>query len=167
MFRVPHPQPFLAEGPSCHSLVLPLDPLKGPAALPPSGWLTVSSVPSMHTWVPLPEADRAEVSRFAKNFLPILFNLYGQPVAAGEAAAPRRAVLETIRTYLTITESQVSAVEGGDAAVVAGWVGLLNPGDCAAVVTVSLPTGRCQLVNSFLEKATEKVLDPASSDFTR
>ncbi|XP_050002977.1 RRP12-like protein [Alexandromys fortis] len=75
------------------------------------------------------EADRAEVSRFAKNFLPILFNLYGQPVAAGEAAAPRRAVLETIRTYLTITESQ--------------------------------------LVNSFLEKATEKVLDPASSDFTR
>ncbi|XP_038204525.1 RRP12-like protein [Arvicola amphibius] len=75
------------------------------------------------------EADRAEVSRFAKNFLPILFNLYGQPVAAGEAAAPRRTVLETIRTYLTITESQ--------------------------------------LVNSFLEKATEKVLDPASSDFTR
>ncbi|XP_052619165.1 RRP12-like protein isoform X2 [Peromyscus californicus insignis] len=75
------------------------------------------------------EADRAEVSRFAKNFLPILFNLYGQPIAAGEAAAPRRAVLETIKTYLTITESQ--------------------------------------LVNGFLEKATEKVLDPASSDFTR
>ncbi|CAH6957346.1 RRP12-like protein [Phodopus roborovskii] len=75
------------------------------------------------------EADRAEVSRFAKNFLPILFNLYGQPVAAGEVAVPRRAVLETIKTYLTITDSQ--------------------------------------LVNSFLEKATEKVLDPASSDFTR
>ncbi|MEJ1276383.1 RRP12-like protein isoform X1 [Cricetulus griseus] len=75
------------------------------------------------------EADRAEVSRFAKNFLPILFNLYGQPVAAGEAAVPRRAVLETIKIYLTITESQ--------------------------------------LVNGFLEKATEKVLDPASSDFTR
>lgn len=53
------------------------------------------------------------MSRFAKNFLPILFNLYGQPVAAGEAAAPRRAVLETIKTYLTITESQVSAGEGG------------------------------------------------------
>ncbi|XP_040600408.1 RRP12-like protein [Mesocricetus auratus] len=75
------------------------------------------------------EADRAEVSRFAKNFLPILFNLYGQPVVAGEAAVPRRAVLETVKTYLTITESQ--------------------------------------LVNGFLEKATEKVLDPASSDFTR
>lgn len=66
----------------------------------------------MQIWVLLPEADRAEVSRFAKNFLPILFNLYGQPVAAGEAAAPRRAVLETIKTYLTITESQVSAGRG-------------------------------------------------------
>ncbi|ELK00871.1 RRP12-like protein [Pteropus alecto] len=75
------------------------------------------------------EADRAEVSRFAKNFLPILFNLYGQPVAAGDTPAPRRAVLETIKTYLTITEPQ--------------------------------------LANGFLEKASEKVLDPASSDFTR
>uniref|UniRef100_A0A8C8Z1J9 Ribosomal RNA processing 12 homolog n=1 Tax=Prolemur simus TaxID=1328070 RepID=A0A8C8Z1J9_PROSS len=75
------------------------------------------------------ESDRAEVSRFAKNFLPILFNLYGQPVAAGDTPTPRRAVLETIKTYLTITE--------------------------------------CQLVNGFLEKASEKVLDPASSDFTR
>lgn len=75
------------------------------------------------------EADRAEVSRFAKNFLPILFNLYGQPVAAGDTPAPRRAVLETIKTYLTITEAQ--------------------------------------LVNGFLEKASEKVLDPTSSDFTR
>ncbi|XP_076981748.1 RRP12-like protein isoform X2 [Tamandua tetradactyla] len=75
------------------------------------------------------EADRAEVSRFAKNFLPILFNLYGQPTATGDSPAPRRAVLETIKTYLTITEPQ--------------------------------------LVNSFLEKASEKVLDPTSSDFTR
>uniref|UniRef100_A0A2K6UCH4 Ribosomal RNA processing 12 homolog n=1 Tax=Saimiri boliviensis boliviensis TaxID=39432 RepID=A0A2K6UCH4_SAIBB len=74
------------------------------------------------------EADRAEVSRFAKNFLPILFNLYGQPVAGGDTPAPRRAVLETVRTYLTITDTQ--------------------------------------LVNSLLEKASEKVLDPASSDFT-
>uniref|UniRef100_A0A673UUI9 Uncharacterized protein n=1 Tax=Suricata suricatta TaxID=37032 RepID=A0A673UUI9_SURSU len=74
------------------------------------------------------EADRAEVSRFAKNFLPILFNLYGQPVAAGDTPAPRRAVLETVKTYLTITDPQ--------------------------------------LVNSFLEKASEKVLDSASSDFT-
>lgn len=75
------------------------------------------------------EADQAEVSRFAKNFLPILFNLYGQPVTTGDTPAHRRAVLETIKAYLTITEPQ--------------------------------------LVNSLLEKATEKVLDPASSEFTR
>lgn len=65
-------------------------------------------VPLVQTLVLLPEADRVEVSRFAKNFLPILFNLYGQPVAAGDTPAPRRAVLETIRTYLTITDTQVS-----------------------------------------------------------
>lgn len=64
--------------------------------------------PFVQTVVFLPEADRAEVSRFAKNFLPILFNLYGQPAAAGDTPAPRRAVLETIKTYLTITEPQVS-----------------------------------------------------------
>lgn len=64
--------------------------------------------PFVQTLVLLPEADRAEVSRFAKNFLPILFNLYGQPVAAGDTPAPRRAVLETIKTYLTITEPQVT-----------------------------------------------------------
>uniref|UniRef100_F6X6Z7 Ribosomal RNA processing 12 homolog n=1 Tax=Monodelphis domestica TaxID=13616 RepID=F6X6Z7_MONDO len=75
------------------------------------------------------EVDRAEVSRFAKNFLPILFNVYGQPLASGETTAPRRAVLDTIKTYLTITEPE--------------------------------------LVNGFLEKASEKVLDPSSSDFTR
>ncbi|XP_074089321.1 RRP12-like protein [Macrotis lagotis] len=75
------------------------------------------------------EVDRAEVRRFAKNFLPILFNVYGQPLADGESTAPRRAVLDTIKTYLTVTEPE--------------------------------------LVNGFLEKASEKVLDPASSDFTR
>ncbi|XP_072482690.1 RRP12-like protein [Notamacropus eugenii] len=75
------------------------------------------------------EMDRAEVRRFAKNFLPILFNVYGQPLADGESAAPRRAVLDTIKTYLTVTETE--------------------------------------LVNGFLEKASEKVLDPASSDYTR
>lgn len=62
----------------------------------PLGCISVGSTPApfMQTLVPLPEADRAEVSRFAKNFLPILFNLYGQPVAVGDTPAPRRAVLE-------------------------------------------------------------------------
>lgn len=78
-----------------------------------------SSAPFMQTLVLLPEADRAEVSRFAKNFLPILFNLYGQPVADGDTPAPRRAMLETIKTYLTITEPQVSWWEGEECPQVA------------------------------------------------
>uniref|UniRef100_A0A674JVB7 Ribosomal RNA processing 12 homolog n=1 Tax=Terrapene triunguis TaxID=2587831 RepID=A0A674JVB7_9SAUR len=55
------------------------------------------------------DAERAEVGRFAKNFLPILFNVYSQPGDAGGGAAHRRAVLDTIRTYLTITEQQQGA----------------------------------------------------------
>lgn len=86
----------------------------------------------MQTLVLLSEADRAEVSRFAKNFLPILFNLYGQPVAAGDTPAPRRAVLETVKTYLTITDPQVSwwrrgrscrVSEGWDGASSTSWMG--------------------------------------------
>lgn len=78
----------------------------------------------MQTLVLLSEADRAEVSRFAKNFLPILFNLYGQPVAAGDTPAPRRAVLETVKTYLTITDPQVSWWRRGRSCRVSeGWDG--------------------------------------------
>ena len=101
---------------------------------PPKGCLWASALtafevgltptPFMQTLVLLPEADRVEVSRFAKNFLPILFNLYGQPVAAGDTPAPRRAVLETVKTYLTITDPQVSQWRGGRNAVggVLGYV---------------------------------------------
>lgn len=86
-------------------MVLPRVLLKDASGLQP---VRSAPAPFMQTLVLLPEADRAEVSRFAKNFLPILFNLYGQPVAAGDTPAPRRAVLETIKTYLTITDPQVS-----------------------------------------------------------
>lgn len=86
-------------------MVLPQVLLKDASGLQP---VRSAPAPFMQTLVLLPEADRAEVSRFAKNFLPILFNLYGQPVAAGDTPAPRRAVLETIKTYLTITDPQVS-----------------------------------------------------------
>ncbi|CAL8284031.1 unnamed protein product [Arctogadus glacialis] len=50
------------------------------------------------------EGDRAEVCRFAKNFLPILFNVYSQQPAAGEPTYYRMAVLDTIKVYLTITD---------------------------------------------------------------
>ncbi|KAH0623825.1 hypothetical protein JD844_006974 [Phrynosoma platyrhinos] len=53
------------------------------------------------------EAEHAEVGRFAKNYLPILFNVYSQEGSASESPVHRRSLLDTIRAYLTITESQM------------------------------------------------------------
>uniref|UniRef100_A0A663MCZ3 Ribosomal RNA processing 12 homolog n=1 Tax=Athene cunicularia TaxID=194338 RepID=A0A663MCZ3_ATHCN len=53
------------------------------------------------------DAERAEVGRFAKNFLPILFNVYSQPEEDGGNSAHRRSVLDTVRAYLTITDPQM------------------------------------------------------------
>lgn len=51
--------------------------------------------------------EKAEVGRFAKNFLPILFNVYGQQPPAGESGTYRMAVLDTIKVYLTVTEKEM------------------------------------------------------------
>lgn len=53
------------------------------------------------------EPDKAEVSRLAKNYLPILFNVYIKVPAAGESTAHKLPVMETIRAYLTVTDQQV------------------------------------------------------------
>ncbi|NXB05579.1 RRP12 protein, partial [Cnemophilus loriae] len=53
------------------------------------------------------DAERSEVGRFAKNFLPILFNVYSQPEEDGGTSAQRRSVLDTVRAYLTITDPQM------------------------------------------------------------
>uniref|UniRef100_A0A8B9S599 Ribosomal RNA processing 12 homolog n=1 Tax=Apteryx owenii TaxID=8824 RepID=A0A8B9S599_APTOW len=75
------------------------------------------------------DAERVEVGRFAKNFLPILFNVYSQPEEDGDSSAQRRSVLDTVRAYLTITEPQ--------------------------------------MVCGFLQKASEKLTSPESSEFAR
>uniref|UniRef100_A0A8D3E909 Ribosomal RNA processing 12 homolog n=1 Tax=Scophthalmus maximus TaxID=52904 RepID=A0A8D3E909_SCOMX len=54
------------------------------------------------------EEERAEVGRFSKNFLPILFNVYSLQPAAGESGTYRMAVLDTIKVYLTVTETQMT-----------------------------------------------------------
>uniref|UniRef100_A0A3B4B912 Uncharacterized protein n=1 Tax=Periophthalmus magnuspinnatus TaxID=409849 RepID=A0A3B4B912_9GOBI len=46
--------------------------------------------------------EKAEVGKFAKNFLPILFNVYSQQPPAGESGTYRMAVLDTIKVYLTM-----------------------------------------------------------------
>ena len=50
------------------------------------------------------EEGRTEIARFAKNFLPILFNLYTTRPSGAEEAGQRLAALEKIKQYLKITE---------------------------------------------------------------
>ncbi|KAM6916699.1 RRP12-like protein [Xenentodon cancila] len=53
------------------------------------------------------EEAKAEMGRFSKNFLPILFNVYSQQPPAGESGTYRMAVLDTIKVYLTVTDTQL------------------------------------------------------------
>uniref|UniRef100_A0A667YJQ6 Ribosomal RNA processing 12 homolog n=1 Tax=Myripristis murdjan TaxID=586833 RepID=A0A667YJQ6_9TELE len=75
------------------------------------------------------EEEKAEVGRFSKNFLPILFNVYSQQPAAGDFAPYRMAVLDTIKVYLSVTEKQ--------------------------------------MICTFLQKATERLSNTESTEFTR
>ncbi|CAH0713508.1 unnamed protein product, partial [Brenthis ino] len=50
------------------------------------------------------EDDKAELARFAKNYLPILLNIYMTPVKGSVAEGQRLAALETIQVYLTISD---------------------------------------------------------------
>ncbi|XP_058507007.1 RRP12-like protein isoform X2 [Solea solea] len=54
------------------------------------------------------EEEKVEVGRFSKNFLPIFFNVYSQPPAAGESGTYRMAVLDTIKVYLAVTETPMT-----------------------------------------------------------
>ncbi|CAH2052754.1 unnamed protein product, partial [Iphiclides podalirius] len=53
------------------------------------------------------EDDRNELARFAKNYLPILLNIYMSPAKGSDAVGQRLAALETIQVYLTISEDSV------------------------------------------------------------
>ncbi|XP_052468820.1 RRP12-like protein isoform X1 [Carassius gibelio] len=53
------------------------------------------------------EEAKAELKRFSKNFLPILFNVYSEQPDPGEMVSARMAVLDTIRVYLSITEQEM------------------------------------------------------------
>lgn len=53
------------------------------------------------------EEEKAELGRFSKNFLPIFFNIYGQQPPAGESGTYRMAILDTVKIYLTVTQTEV------------------------------------------------------------
>ena len=52
------------------------------------------------------DASKAEMSRFGKNYMPILFNLYTTQTEV-ERDPKRMAVLETAKVYLQITDKKV------------------------------------------------------------
>ncbi|XP_076599005.1 RRP12-like protein [Chaetodon auriga] len=75
------------------------------------------------------EEEKTELGRFSKNFLPIFFNVYSQQPAAGESGTYRMAVLDTIKVYLTVTETE--------------------------------------MVCTFLQKATDRLISTDTTEFTR
>lgn len=52
-------------------------------------------------------SEQQEISRFAKNFLPILFNLYTTEPSGPEARSHRMSVFETIKLYFTLADRQL------------------------------------------------------------
>ncbi|TGZ37069.1 RRP12-like protein [Temnothorax longispinosus] len=52
--------------------------------------------------------DRAELARFAKNYLPILFNLYTTRPSGTDEEGVRLAAYDTIKTYVTIASSDLA-----------------------------------------------------------
>lgn len=54
------------------------------------------------------EEEKAEMGRFSKNFLPIFFNVYSQQPPAGESGTYRMAILDTVKVYLSVTQTEVS-----------------------------------------------------------
>ncbi|XP_046687227.1 RRP12-like protein, partial [Homalodisca vitripennis] len=51
--------------------------------------------------------DVSELARFAKNYLPILFNLYTTPVKGSDEEGIRLATLETVKVYLSVSPSEL------------------------------------------------------------
>jgi len=60
----------------------------------------------INTNMEIPE-NKAELSRFGKNFLPILFNLYTTKPTDSEEYSQRMSALDTIKIYLKIADSAV------------------------------------------------------------
>lgn len=53
------------------------------------------------------EEEKEEVGRFAKNFLPIMFNVHTQQPTSGQNDPSRFSVLDTIKAYLAITDQKM------------------------------------------------------------
>lgn len=54
------------------------------------------------------DEDKLEMSRYAKNYLPILLNVYMSPAKGSSAEGQRLAALETIQVYLSISDENLN-----------------------------------------------------------
>ncbi|CAF4449020.1 unnamed protein product, partial [Rotaria magnacalcarata] len=52
-------------------------------------------------------SDREEIAKYAKNYLPLLFNLYTSEKWNASRDPVRQSVFETIKRYLTITDHEL------------------------------------------------------------
>ena len=59
-------------------------------------------------FLPPSDANKKELSQYAKNYLPILFNLYTAEEKEGDP--DKLPILETVRVYLSITDHKVSTL---------------------------------------------------------
>lgn len=100
------------------------------------------------------------MGRFSKNFLPIFFNVYSQQPAAGEQGNYRMAVLDTIKVYLTVTDTQVSPL-----------FYLFNILIKLFIFVIMLNSNRHnfppQMICTFLQKATDRMSSTETNEFTR
>jgi ribosomal RNA-processing protein 12 len=53
------------------------------------------------------EENKKELAKFAKNYLPILFNLYTTESTENRRDPAKLAALETVKIYLQITDKEV------------------------------------------------------------
>jgi ribosomal RNA-processing protein 12 len=56
------------------------------------------------------EENKAELAKFAKNFLPIFFNLFTTDNGRGERDGARLAVFETIKCYFQVGVYSISEI---------------------------------------------------------
>ncbi len=85
-------------------LIRPLELPKQIRELPPE--LQIHAVKVHFTFCTPLVGDQEELSRYSKNYLPILFNLYtSDPAQTGEGS--REPVLESIKAYASITEQNL------------------------------------------------------------
>lgn len=109
------------------------------------------------------EEEKAELGRFSKNFLPIFFNVYSQQPPAGESGTYRMAILDTVKVYLSVTQTEVSVQQFCFTQHIFDKLCFLWYFFLSITNGSDLP----QMVCTFLQKAIERLGSTETTEFTR